>query len=187
MDTEKQLTVFLFSLVLRVQIVVVLTLAGFLAAYLSCGAAALWFGQASRHNADRAGTMGENRVVRTLTQAGYAVPSEVTLQLGNGTHQIDHVVVVLTGSISSKPRLGAGHWGQGRGPELDPLAAQGAGGCDHLQPTLSESGHAEVISVITRVPVTPLVVSAGFLTMPQDLTARVLPLPGLPAFLALQL
>ena len=65
-----------------------LTVAGFFAWYLACSAGALWLGKGRKQDEDRAvrhGNSGEKRVARTLTQAGYTLLSDLTVQHGRGT------------------------------------------------------------------------------------------------------
>lgn len=48
-------------------------------------------------------------------------------------------------------------------------------------PLIQNRRHAEVTGAICGVPVTPLVVSAGFVRVPQAFSDRVIPLASLPA------
>jgi len=165
----------------------IVALTGFFVAYLACTAGALWLGKGAKqtqgHSA-RHGRSGEQRLARTLVQAGYTVLTDITLRQGAGTHQIDHVVcgqdrlfVIETktwrGAVEG--RAGDQNWTIRRPRSRNALTV--------YNPLFQNQTHAEVVGAITRVPVTPLVVSAGFLTVPPDLAEQVLPLPGLPAFL----
>src|SRR6516165_2389248 len=70
-------------------------LAVFFVAYLGCGAGALWLGKRRWVRDDRtarSGNSGEQRVARTLERAGYRVLTDLTVQQGQRTHQIDHVL-----------------------------------------------------------------------------------------------
>lgn len=158
----------------------------FFAAYLGCSGGALWLGRGKKQVEDQAlkhGVSGEQRVDRALSKAGYSILTDLTVRQGAGTHQIDHVVcgqdqlfVIETktwrGAVEG--RAGDQNWTIRRPRSRNTLTV--------YNPLFQNQTHAEVVGAITRVPVTPLVVSAGFLTVPPDLAARVLPLPGLPAF-----
>lgn len=165
----------------------IVALALFFAAYLGCSGGALWLGRGKKQAEDHAlkhGASGEQRVDRALSKAGYSILTDLTVRQGNGTHQIDHVVcgqdrlfVIETktwrGAVEG--RAGDQNWTIRRPRSRNALTV--------YNPLFQNQTHAEVIGAITGVPVTPLVVSAGFLTVPPDLAARVLPLPGVPAFL----
>lgn len=157
------------------------------AAYVGCGAGALWLGQQKRSGDDRAarlGSSGEQRVARTLTQARYAVLTDLTVQRGRGTHQIDHIVcgrerlfVLETKTWRGRieGRAGDQYWRLIRPRSRDPITT--------YNPLAQNQTHAEVIGSLCHVPVSPIVVSAGFLEVPPELASRVMPLASLPAFL----
>lgn len=163
------------------------TLAAFFSAYVGCAGGALWLGQQRRAGDDRAarhGSSGEARVARALRRAGYAVLSDLTVQQGRGTHQVDHVVrgqnrlfVLETktwrGTIEG--RAGDREWTLRR--------PRGRAAIRTYNPLRQNEMHAAVIGRLCHVPVTALVVSAGFLQTPPELAGRVLPLASLPAFL----
>jgi hypothetical protein len=165
----------------------IVSLAMFFSAYLGCSGGALWLGRRKKRIEARAlmyGTSGEQRVSRTLSKAGYSILTDLTVRLGAGTHQIDHVVcgqdrlfVIETktwrGAVEG--RAGDHNWTIRRPRSRNPLTV--------YNPLFQNQTHAAAIGGITDVPVTPLVVSTGFLIVPPDLAARVLPLPSLPAFL----
>lgn len=162
-------------------------LAAFLAAYFGCGAGALWLGKQRREGDSRAarhGNSGEQRVARTLARAGYAVLTDLTVQFGRGTHQIDHVVcgrdrlfVLETKTWRGRieGRAGDREWTLRRPRSRAAITA--------YNPLLQNLTHAEVLGALYRVPVTPLVVSAGYLQVSPELAGRVIPLASLPAFL----
>lgn len=162
-------------------------LAAFFAGYLGCAGGALRLGQQRRMRNDRAarhGRSGEARVARVLERAGYAVLSDLTVQQGRGTHQIDHVVrgqdrlfVAETktwrGTIVG--RTGDREWTLRRPRSRAPIRT--------YNPLRQNQTHAHVIAAVCRVHVTPLVVSVGFVQVPPELAGRVVPLASLPAFL----
>jgi hypothetical protein len=162
-------------------------LAAFFTAYLGCGAGALWLGRQRRAGDDRAtrhGNSGEQRVARTLERAGYTMLTDLTVQQGRGTHQIDHVVcgqdrlfVLETKTWRGRieGRAGDREWTLRRPRSREAIRA--------YNPLHQNQTHAQVIGGICHVPVTPLVVSAGFLQVPPELADRVMPLASLPAFL----
>src|ERR1700757_737152 len=162
-------------------------LAAFFAAYLGCGGGALWLGkqqQGGDHRAARHGSSGEQRVARTLERAGYAVLSDLTVQQGRGTHQIDHVVcgqdrlfVLETKTWRGRVegRVGDREWILRRPRSRNAITT--------YNPLQQNQTHAQVIGALCRVPVTPLVVSDGFLQVPLALADRVVPLANLAAFL----
>jgi Nuclease-related domain len=164
-----------------------LIIAGFFLAYVLCLAGALLLAQKNTKTTDRAilqGTSGEQRVAQALAKAGYAVITDLTVKYGVGTHQIDHVVCgqntlfvieTKTWSGTIEGRAGDQSWKLYR--------PRGRGKFETYNPLRQNQTHAEVISAITRVPVIPLVVSAGFVRVPDDLGSRVLSLAGLPAVL----
>lgn len=159
----------------------------FFAAYLGCSGGALWVGKGKKQVEDQAlkhGRSGEQRVDCALSKAGYSIITDLTVKHGSGTHQIDHVVcgrdrlfVIETKTWRGTVEGTAGdqNWTIRRPRNRNALTV--------YNPLFQNQTHAEVIGAITRVPVTPLVVSAGFLSMPPELAGRVFPLPGLPAFL----
>lgn len=163
------------------------TLAASFAAYVACGAGALWLGQQQRTSDDRAvrlGNSGEQRVAKTLTQAGYTVLTDLTVQQGRGTHQIDHIVcgrealfVLETKTWRGRieGRAGDRHWRLIRPRSREPLTT--------YNPLFQNQTHAEVIGSLCRVPVRPVVVSAGYIQAPPELADRVMPLVSLPAVL----
>lgn len=164
-----------------------LAVAGFFASYLACSAGALWLAKGQKQDDNRAvrhGTSGEQRVARTLAKAGYTVLTDLTVQHRGGTHQIDHVVrgqdrlfVIETKTWRGKieGRAGGQNWTLRR--------PRSRGAITVYNPLFQNQTHAEIIGAIAGVPVTPLVVSAGFLTMPPEVAERVLALSGLPGHL----
>jgi hypothetical protein len=132
----------------------------------------------------RLGSSGEQRVGRTLQQAGYAVLTDLTVQQGRGTHQIDHIVcgrerlfVLETKTWRGRieGRAGDRQWRLIRPRSREPITA--------YNPLFQNQTHAEGIGGLCRVPVSPIVVSAGYLQVPPELSDRVMPLASLPAFL----
>ena len=162
-------------------------LAAFFAAYLGCGAGALWLGKQGRDGDSRAarhGNSGEQRVARTLARAGYSVLTDLTVQHGRGTHQIDHVVCgqdrlfvleTKTWRGQIEGRAGDREWTLHRPRRHAAITAY-----NPLQQNLT---HVELLRVLCRVPVTPLVVSAGYLQVSPELAGHVIPLASLPAYL----
>ncbi len=164
-----------------------LIVAVFFIAYLACAAGALWLGPRRRKSSDRAvqhGNSGEQRVARALTQAGYSVLTDLTVQLGRGTHQIDHVVCGQGRLFVLETKTWRG-WIEGRAGDQKWILhrPRGRDPITTYNPLLQNQTHADVISALCRVPVTPLVVSAGFLQVPSELAGHILPLASLPAFL----
>lgn len=157
------------------------------AAYIGCGGGALWLGQHRRVGDDRAarlGNSGEQRVANALTRAGYAVLTDLTVQQGRGTHQIDHIVcgrerlfVLETKTWRGRieGRAGDRQWRLIRPRSSEPITT--------YNPLIQNQTHAEVIGSLCRVPVSPIVVSAGYVQVPPELANRVMPLASLPAFL----
>ena len=107
------------------------------------------------------------------------------MQHGGGTHQIDDVVrgqdrlfVIETktwrGEIEG--RAGGQTWTLHRPRRREAITV--------YNPLFQNQTDADVINAMTGVPVTPLVVSTGFLTVPPELAERVLGLPGRSALLA---
>ena len=162
-------------------------LAGCFISYLICSGGALWFGRAKKHVEDRAlrhGASGEKRVARLLDKAGYTVLTDLIVQHGGGTHQIDHVVCGQDRLFVIETKTWHGEIeGRAGGQTWTLRRPRSRGAITVYNPLFQNQTHAEVISAMTGVPVTPLVVSAGFLTVPPELVARVLALPGLPAHL----
>ncbi len=159
--------------------------AGFFLAYLVCGGAALWLGRREKRRTDRDmrhGKSGEQRVARALSQAGYAVLTDLTVTSGNTSHQIDHIVrgrdrlfVIETKTWHGviEGRAGDESWTLRR--------PRGRPAIKAYNPLFQNGRHAEVIGAMCGVPVTPLVVSAGFVRVPQAFSDQVVPLPSLPA------
>lgn len=167
----------------------ILAVAGFFLAYLVCGASALWLGRREKRRSDRDmrdGQSGEQRVARALSRAGYSVLTDLTVTLDNATHQIDHVVrgrdrlyVIETKTWHGviEGRVGDETWTLRR--------PRGRVAITAYNPLFQNRRHAEVIGAICGVPVTPLVVSAGFVRVPQAFSDQVVPLASLPARLGL--
>lgn len=162
-------------------------LAAFFTAYLACGAGALWLGKRRRdgdRRAARHGSSGEQRVARALERAGYAVLTDLTVQKGRGTHQIDHVVCGQDRLFVLETKTWRGRVEGGVGDrEWTLRRLRGRNSITAYNPLHQNQTHAEVIGALCRVPVTPLVVSAGFLQVPPELAGRVITLASLPAFL----
>jgi hypothetical protein len=165
----------------------ILTLCLSFAAYLGCGGGAFWLAKEGRGRDDRAvkhGNSGEQRVERALVRAGYPVLTDLTLRLGQGTHQIDHVVCGQDRLFVLETKTWRGRIeGRVAAREWRLIRPRGRDAVRAYNPLFQNQTHAEVIGAICRVPVTPLVVSAGFLKMPPELDSRVIPLAGLAAAL----
>jgi Holliday junction resolvase-like predicted endonuclease len=148
---------------------------------------ALWLGKGKKQDEDRAarhGNSGELRVARSLAKAGYTLLTDLTVQHGGGTHQIDHVVRGQDRLFVIETKTWRGEIeGRAGGQTWTLHRPRRRGAITVYNPLFQNQTHADVINAMTGVPVTPLVVSAGFLTVPPELAARVLALPGLPAHL----
>jgi len=165
----------------------IVALALFFAAYLGCSGGALWLGRGKKQVEDHAlkhGTSGEQRVERTLRRAGYTVLTDLTVRQGKGTHQIDHIVCgqdrlcvleIKTWHGTIEGRAGDQSWTLRRPRNRSPITV--------YNPLFQNQTHAEIIGAITRAPVTPLVISAGFIKAPPEIADRVVSLAGLPAML----
>ena len=164
-----------------------LAVAGFFASYLACSAGALYLGKGQKQDDDRAvrhGNSGELRVARTLAKAGYTVLTDLTVQHRGGTHQIDHVVRGQDRLFVLETKTWHGEIeGRAGGQTWTLRRPRSWGAITVYNPLFQNQTHAEIIGAISGVPVTQLVVSAGFLTVPPELAERVLALPGLPAHL----
>jgi hypothetical protein len=163
----------------------IFAVAGFFLAYLLCGGAALWLGHRAKQKTDRDrrhGDSGEQRVARALNRAGYAVLTDLTVASAHSSHQIDHIVrgrdrhfVIETKTWHGvvEGRAGDESWTLRRPKGRDALKV--------YNPLFQNRRHADVIGAICGVPVTPLVVSAGFIRVPQAFSDQVIPLASLPA------
>lgn len=162
-------------------------LAAFFASYVGCAAGALWLSQERRAGDDRAarhGSRGEQRVARALGRAGYAVLSNLTVQRDSGTHQIDHIVCGQDRLFVLETKTWRGTiGGTAADREWTLRRPRSRAAIRVYNPLRQNETHAEVIGGLCRVPVTPLIVSAGFVEVPPEFAGRVLPLAGLPAFL----
>ena len=162
-----------------------LTMAGFFTAYLACSAGALWFGKGQKQADDRAvrhGNSGEQQVARTLAKAGYTVLTDLTVQHHGGTHQIDHVVRGQDRLFVIETKTWRGEIeGRAGGQTWTLRRPRRRGAITVYNPLFQNQTHAEIVGAIAGVPVTPLVVSVGFLTVPPEIAERILTLPGLPA------
>lgn len=149
----------------------IFAMAGFFLAYLLCGGAALWLGRREKRRGDRDmrhGASGEQRVARTLMRAGYAVLTDLTVTWGNSSHQIDHIVRGRDRLfvIETKTWHGVGE-GRAGDASWTLRRPKGRAAITAYNPLLQNRRHAEVIGAMCDVPVTPLVVSAGFVRVPQ--------------------
>lgn len=110
--------------------------------------------------------------------------TDITVKIGRGTHQIDHVVcgrdrlyVIETktwhGTVEG--RAGDRYWMLSR--------PRGRPALRIYNPLLQNLRHAEVIGTMTGVPVTHLVVSAAFIRVPDELAGKVATISGLPILL----
>ncbi len=146
---------------------------------------ALWLGKGKKQDEDRAarhGNSGELRVARTLAKAGYTLLTDLTVQHGGGTHQIDHVVRGQDRLFVIETKTWRGEIdGRAGGQTWTLHRPRRRGAITVYNPLFQNQTHADVINAMTGVPVTPLVVSAGFLAVPRELAERVLGLPGLSA------
>lgn len=159
--------------------------AAFFVAYLVCGGCALKLSKRKEQTNTKAildGNSGEKRVHVALAKAGYNVLTDLTVKIGNGTHQIDHVVcgqdrlfVLETktwrGLIEGRPN--DKNWKLIRPRSRSAITA--------YNPIFQNETHAKVISSLCRIPITPLVVSAGFLRVSSGLENLVIPLASLPS------
>ena len=151
----------------------IVALALFFAAYLGCSGGALWLGRGKKQVEDHAlkhGTSGEQRVERTLRRAGYTVLTDLTVRQGKGTHQIDHIVCgqdrlcvleIKTWHGTIEGRAGDQSWTLRRPRNRSPITV--------YNPLFQNQTHAEIIGAITRAPVTPPVISAGFIKAPPEI------------------
>jgi hypothetical protein len=158
---------------------------GFFLAYLICGGAALWLGRREKRSADRDlrhGESGERRVARALTRAGYAVLTDLTVVWSDTSHQIDHIVRGRDGLYVIETKTWHGLIEGRAGDETWTLRRpRGRAAIKAYNPLFQNRRHAEVIGAMCGVPVTPLVVSAGFVRVPQAFSDQVIPLASLPA------
>ncbi len=165
----------------------IVILAVWFATYLACLGGALALGRHSKSRDDLAsqqGASGEQRVARTLSQAGYRVLTDLTIQNGNRTYQIDHIVAgrdrlfvleTKTWRGTIEGRAGGQTWTLRRPKSRSTLSV--------YNPLRQNQTHAEVIDAITRVPITPLIVTAGYLKASPELAPMICSLAALPALL----
>ena len=165
----------------------IVILAVWYATYLACLGGALALGRHSKSRDDPAnqqGASGEQRVAQTLSQAGYRVLTDLTIQNGNRTHQIDHTVAgrdrlfvleTKTWRGTIEGRAGGQTWTLRRPKSRSTLSV--------YNPLRQNQTHAEVIDAITHVPITPLIVTAGSLTASPELAPMICSVAGLPAVL----
>jgi Nuclease-related domain len=100
----------------------------------------------------------------------------------NTSHQIDHIVWGRDRLFVIETKTWHGVIEGRAGDETWTLRRpRGRAAITAYNPLFQNRRHAEVIGAMSGVPVTPLVVSAGFVRVPQAFSDQVIPLASLPA------
>jgi len=128
----------------------------------------------------KAGRAGESRVAATLRLAGHSAIHDLTIRVAGKSHQLDHIVtgtnrlfVLETknwrGRVKGYPS--SRHWTLHR-PNHSLIWT--------YSPLAQNAVHAAALSKLVRVPVTPLIVSAGYVELSAELESLITPLKDLP-------
>lgn len=134
---------------------------------------------AFRARSAKAGRAGEIRVAATLRRAGHSAIHDLTIRVAGNSHQLDHIVaggsrlfVLETknwrGRVTGHPL--SRYWTLHR-PNHSPIRT--------YSPLAQNAVHATALSKLVHVPVTPLIVSAGYVELSAELEALITPLKEL--------